>query len=85
MSPFEEALLLSVGQSVHRQFPFIFFSLVAYTEMKCGIQIYLKNIEIKVCFWYKRAIFDRVMPLGLRKNSNDLQFPIIFFAEIAHI
>jgi hypothetical protein len=24
------------------------------------------------------------MPLGLKKNSNDLQFSLIFFAEIAH-
>jgi hypothetical protein len=44
------ALLLSVGRSVDlfvgppAQFPFIFFALVALTELKFGIQIYHKNI-----------------------------------------
>jgi hypothetical protein len=37
------ALLLSVSLSVSQftLFPFIFFALVAHTEMKFGIQIYL--------------------------------------------
>jgi hypothetical protein len=48
MPPFEEgkaycfaAVCLSVGLSVHQQFPFIFAALVAHIEMKFGIQIYL--------------------------------------------
>jgi hypothetical protein len=44
MPPFEEALLLFVGRSIHQQFPFIFFALIAHIEMKFGIQIYCKNI-----------------------------------------
>jgi hypothetical protein len=65
---------LPLGLSVHQHFPFIFLALVAHTEMKFGIQIF-KNIlvklqkyaTIKLYFEYDRAIFDRVMALGLRK------------------
>jgi hypothetical protein len=69
---------MSVGRSVclsvgTQQVPLIFFALVEHTEMKYGIQIYHKNILVKFCFGYNRAIFDRVilMPLGVR------QIPII--------
>jgi hypothetical protein len=51
MPPFEEgraycfaAVCRSVGLSVHQQFPFIFFALVAHIKMKFIIQIYRKNI-----------------------------------------
>jgi hypothetical protein len=92
MSPFEEgraycfaAVCQLVGLLVHQQFPFIFLALVAHTEMKFGIQIYYKNIKVKFCFGYNRAIFDRVIYTSWTwKNSNNLQFPFIFFAEIAH-
>jgi hypothetical protein len=56
-----------VGLSVHQQFTFIFFALFADIEIKFGIQIYHKNIKVKFCFDYDRAIFDRVMALGLQK------------------
>jgi hypothetical protein len=63
------ALLLSVGRyvglSVDQLFHFIFFALVAHTEVKFGIQIYHKNIKVKLCFGYDQAIFYRFMPLGL--------------------
>jgi hypothetical protein len=63
------AMLLSVSQffcqSIHQQFLFIFFTEVAHTEMKFGIQIDHKNDENEICFSYNRAIFDRVMTLGL--------------------
>ena len=58
---------LSVGRSVHQQFPFIFFALLAHIEMKFGIQIYRKNIEVKFYFGYDRAIFDRVLALDFEK------------------
>jgi hypothetical protein len=34
--------------------------------MEFGIQFYHKNILVKFCFGYDQAIFDRVMPHGLR-------------------
>jgi hypothetical protein len=65
-------------------FPFILFSLVACIEMKFGIQIYYKNMYVKFCFGYNRAIFDSVMPLELRKIPIICSL-FIFFALVAHI
>jgi hypothetical protein len=53
------------------RFPFTFFALVGHIEMKFGIQVYHKNILVKLCFGYHQTIFEGVMLLGLRK------FPII--------
>lgn len=51
-----------------------FFPEVAHTaEMKFGAHVYHKNIYVKLCFGYGRAICDRVMPHGFRK------IPIICF------
>jgi hypothetical protein len=59
-----EGILLCCCLSVHQQFLFIFFALVAHTEIKLS--------RSKFCFRYDRAIFERVMPLGLQKT------PIIY-------
>jgi hypothetical protein len=66
------------------QFPFISCAEIPRTEMKFGIQIYHKNIYIKFCFGYDWAIFDSYAT-WTSKNSNNLQFPFIFFEEVAHI
>jgi hypothetical protein len=54
---------LDLENSNNLHSPFIFAALVAHTEMKFGMQIYYKNIQVKFCFGYDRAIFDRVMSL----------------------
>ena len=75
------ALLLSVGRSVgrsvHQQFPFIFFALVAHTEMKFGMVKFCLDLMIE-------PFLTELCPWTL-KNSSNLQFPFIFFALDAHI
>jgi hypothetical protein len=55
----------AVCLSVHHQFPFTFFALVAHTEMKFGLQIYHKNIYV-FCFGYDRAILTELCPLNFK-------------------
>jgi hypothetical protein len=70
----------TLKNSNNLQFLFIFFSLVAHIEVKFGIQIYHKNISVKLCFWVRSSHFWQsyapwtlikknltVMPLGLWK------------------
>jgi hypothetical protein len=72
---------LSVGLSVHQQFLFIFFALISDMKMKFGIQIF-HNIYVKFHFGYDQTLFNSYGP-WISKNSNNLQFPSIFFALVA--
>lgn len=47
-------------------------------------QIYHGNIWIKFDFWYDCAIFDKVMPLRLKK-FHLYAVSVNFFAEVVHI
>lgn len=62
---------------------FIFFAEVALTEIKLGIQIYHKDSQVKFEFGYDRAIYGRVMHLGLikiRMICSFCSFPLHIFA-----
>lgn len=72
---------LSVGPpkvSVH------FFAKAARIEMEFERQIYHGNIWIKFDFWYDCAIFDKVMPLRLKK-IHLFAVTVHFFAEVVLI
>lgn len=59
-------------------------SICRYSLLKMNSLQFLYNMLLYIYFGYDRAIIDRVMPLGLKTNSNYLQFSLIFVAEIEH-
>jgi hypothetical protein len=74
----------AVGPSVHQQFPFIFFALVAHIEMKF-VYRFIVRISRSSSVLGTIEPFLSVMALGLQNNYNNVQFPFIFFALDAHI
>lgn len=74
-----------VGRYVHRHFPFTLFEEVTRIKrLILGIKIEHTNIQVKFGLWYDWAVFDSVMPLGPRLNSNNFQFPFILFFSDVH-
>lgn len=88
MSSFEEGrasniCFAAISLSVHQSY--IFFSEIAHTEMKFIIQIFHKNIFVKFCFRYDRAIFDTGMLLELGKIQVICNFhSFFFFSDVAY-
>lgn len=72
----------AISLSVHQSF--IYFSEIAHTEMKFIIQIFHKNIFVKFCVQYDRAIFDTGMLLGLGKIQIICNFHSFSFADVAY-
>lgn len=68
IEPFSTELCLLNFQksSNYLRFLFIIFAEVPFTEIEFGIQIYLNNTKVKFSVGYDRAIFDRIMCLGLQ-------------------
>lgn len=66
VTPFRQSALLSFCHSVIIHFPIIISTSVAHIQLKFDTWMWLMNIE----FEFGLMIFDRVMPLELRKNGK---------------
>jgi hypothetical protein len=65
--PFKEGGHIALLLSVHQQFPFIFFALVAHIEMKFGIQIYRKKSRSNTVLGMIEPFLTELCPLDFQK------------------